>query len=176
MPRFFKRLFKFPQMDFEMAVWEMSSLIIAPKKVFRSIYYHKRMPRPIPTIPTIPLPLADLSPRFLHVTALTRPRNKEHLAPARPILHLPALLLPPPHSPRLGSSLRGRLLARLPDHRRLHLRPLPRLIPARRDRGLLPRRQTAGAWDCWVSGEEAAGAVRTAGERGAGAVGVWVLL
>lgn len=40
MPRFFKRLFKFPQMDFEMALWEMTSLIIAPKKVFRSIYYH----------------------------------------------------------------------------------------------------------------------------------------
>jgi hypothetical protein len=40
MPRFFKRLFKFPQMDFEMAIWEMTSLIIAPKKVFRSIYYH----------------------------------------------------------------------------------------------------------------------------------------
>ncbi|KAG0154782.1 hypothetical protein PDIDSM_352 [Penicillium digitatum] len=42
MPRFFKRLFKFPQMDFEMAVWEMTSLLIAPKKVFKSIYYHKR--------------------------------------------------------------------------------------------------------------------------------------
>ncbi|KAF2008201.1 UNC-50 [Amniculicola lignicola CBS 123094] len=42
MPRFFKRLFKFPQMDFEMALWEMTSLIIAPKKVFRSIYYHKQ--------------------------------------------------------------------------------------------------------------------------------------
>ena len=36
----FFRLFKFPQMDFEMAVWEMTSLLIAPKKVFRSIYYH----------------------------------------------------------------------------------------------------------------------------------------
>lgn len=44
MPRFFKRLFKFPQMDFEMAVWEMYSLMIAPKKVFRSIYYHVRRP------------------------------------------------------------------------------------------------------------------------------------
>jgi hypothetical protein len=42
MPRFFKRLFKFPQMDFEMAVWEMTSLLISPKKVFRSIYYHKQ--------------------------------------------------------------------------------------------------------------------------------------
>lgn len=29
-------------MDFEMAIWEMTSLIIAPKKVFRSIYYHKQ--------------------------------------------------------------------------------------------------------------------------------------
>jgi len=42
MPRFFKRLFKFPQMDFEMAMWEIMSLIIAPKKVFRQIYYHVR--------------------------------------------------------------------------------------------------------------------------------------
>ncbi|KAL5334171.1 UNC-50 [Aspergillus crustosus] len=40
MPRFFKRMFKFPQMDFEMAIWEMTSLLIAPKKVFKSIYYH----------------------------------------------------------------------------------------------------------------------------------------
>ena len=43
MPRFFKRLFKFPQMDFEMALWEIMSLIIAPKKVFRQIYYHVRL-------------------------------------------------------------------------------------------------------------------------------------
>ncbi|KIV96775.1 hypothetical protein PV10_00596 [Exophiala mesophila] len=42
MPRFFKRLFKFPQMDFEMAVWEMTHLLVAPKKVFKSIYYHKQ--------------------------------------------------------------------------------------------------------------------------------------
>ena len=40
MPRFFKRMFKFPQMDFEMAAWEIMSLIIAPKKVFRQIFYH----------------------------------------------------------------------------------------------------------------------------------------
>ncbi|KAF1920315.1 UNC-50 [Ampelomyces quisqualis] len=45
MPRFFKRLFKFPQMDFEMALWEIMSLIIAPKKVFRQIYYHKQTTR-----------------------------------------------------------------------------------------------------------------------------------
>ncbi|RMD42335.1 hypothetical protein DV735_g2753, partial [Chaetothyriales sp. CBS 134920] len=41
-PRFFKRLLKFPQMDFEMAVWEMTQLLIAPKKVFKSIYYNKQ--------------------------------------------------------------------------------------------------------------------------------------
>ncbi|KAI5806282.1 UNC-50 [Geopyxis carbonaria] len=42
LPVFFRRIFKYPQMDFEMAIWEMTSLIIAPKKVFRSIYYHKQ--------------------------------------------------------------------------------------------------------------------------------------
>ncbi|UDD62946.1 hypothetical protein AFCA_010242 [Aspergillus flavus] len=42
-------MFKFPQMDFEMAIWEMTSLLIAPKKVFKSIYYHKRSVNPIIT-------------------------------------------------------------------------------------------------------------------------------
>ena len=59
-PPFFRRLFKFTSMDFETvsipspemlsvfrlisqkAVWEMINLIIAPKKVFRNIYYHVR--------------------------------------------------------------------------------------------------------------------------------------
>ena len=40
MPRFFKRLFKWPQMDFEMAAWEMRSLILSPRNVFRTIYYN----------------------------------------------------------------------------------------------------------------------------------------
>ncbi|KAM0805235.1 UNC-50 [Usnea florida] len=67
MPRFFKRLFKFPQMDFEMAIWEMTSLLIAPKKVFRSIYYHKRTPHfPPPTPQTTFPPLQTL-------TNVTRP-------------------------------------------------------------------------------------------------------
>ena len=45
--QYWVRLFKFPQMDFEMAIWEMSSLLIAPKKVFRSMYYHvsRAMPK-----------------------------------------------------------------------------------------------------------------------------------
>ncbi|QIX00186.1 hypothetical protein AMS68_005703 [Peltaster fructicola] len=42
LPPFFRRLFKFTSMDFETAVWEMTHLIIAPKQVFRNIYYHKQ--------------------------------------------------------------------------------------------------------------------------------------
>ncbi|KAH8428929.1 unc-50 family protein [Aspergillus melleus] len=42
-------MFKFPQMDFEMAIWEMTSLLIAPKKVFKSIYYHNTWHRPDPS-------------------------------------------------------------------------------------------------------------------------------
>lgn len=54
MPAFFRRMFKFPSMDFELAVWEMTSLIIAPKKVFRSIYYHVRsLHRQSNLIPTL---------------------------------------------------------------------------------------------------------------------------
>jgi len=29
-------------MDFELAVWEMTHLLIAPKKVFRNMFYHKQ--------------------------------------------------------------------------------------------------------------------------------------
>ncbi|TKA77640.1 hypothetical protein B0A55_04621 [Friedmanniomyces simplex] len=43
-PPFFRKLFKFTSMDFETAVWEMTHLIIAPKKVFRNIYYHVSHP------------------------------------------------------------------------------------------------------------------------------------
>src|SRR2546423_7444924 len=50
-------LFKFPQMDFEMAIWEMTHLLIAPKKVFKSIFYQKRL-FPLPTPPPPPPPLS----------------------------------------------------------------------------------------------------------------------
>lgn len=67
LPRFFKRLFKFPQMDFEMSVWEMLSLLIAPKKVFRSVYYHVRLLS---------------SYRTVHDTDSLKEANKEQLASA----------------------------------------------------------------------------------------------
>lgn len=45
MPRFFKRLFKFPQMDFQLAAWELLNVYFSPSKVFRQMYYHVRVSR-----------------------------------------------------------------------------------------------------------------------------------
>lgn len=53
LPRIFMRLFKFPQMDFELAVWEMTNLMMVPggpKKVVRGLWYHVKflfLPPPI---------------------------------------------------------------------------------------------------------------------------------
>ncbi|GAN07871.1 UNC-50-like protein [Mucor ambiguus] len=41
-PALLRRLFRFPQMDFEFAVWQMGYLLIAPRRVYRNIYYHKQ--------------------------------------------------------------------------------------------------------------------------------------
>ncbi|KAI8380733.1 UNC-50 [Blakeslea trispora] len=42
MPLILTRLVRFPQMDFEFALWQMAYLLIAPRKVYRNIYYHKQ--------------------------------------------------------------------------------------------------------------------------------------
>jgi hypothetical protein len=62
------RLFKFPQMDFEMAIWEMTSLLIAPKKVFKSIYYHVRQPWCDGPEPVDLLPLSDMKEEYTNDT------------------------------------------------------------------------------------------------------------
>ncbi|KAL1934676.1 hypothetical protein VTP01DRAFT_6858 [Rhizomucor pusillus] len=41
-PVILRRLFRFPQMDFEFAMWQMGYLMIAPRRVYRNIYYHKQ--------------------------------------------------------------------------------------------------------------------------------------
>ncbi|SAL97536.1 hypothetical protein [Absidia glauca] len=41
-PLILRRLFRFPQMDFEYALWQMGYLLIAPSRVYRNIYYHKQ--------------------------------------------------------------------------------------------------------------------------------------
>ena len=100
-------MFKFPQMDFEMAIWEMTSLLIAPKKVFRSIYYHVRSTR------ANDVELADRRNRNVSCNGRVRSRvcglitlpiyrNEEYMAPPRPVLHIPPLLLHAPHWPCMG--------------------------------------------------------------------------
>ncbi|GAA6043685.1 hypothetical protein JCM8097_008609 [Rhodosporidiobolus ruineniae] len=39
---FMRRLSRWPQMDFELAVWQMCYLCIAPRRVYRNVYYHKQ--------------------------------------------------------------------------------------------------------------------------------------
>ncbi|KAI7895807.1 UNC-50-like protein [Mucor mucedo] len=42
MPLILTRLVRFPQLDFEFALWQMAYLVIAPRRVYRNIYYHKQ--------------------------------------------------------------------------------------------------------------------------------------
>ncbi|KAI6003014.1 UNC-50 [Pisolithus albus] len=41
-PLIFRRLHRFQQMDFELALWQLSYLCLAPKRVYRNVYYHKQ--------------------------------------------------------------------------------------------------------------------------------------
>ncbi|GMM37981.1 Gmh1 protein [Saccharomycopsis crataegensis] len=40
-PVFFKRVLKPPTLDFDKSIWEIFYLIFSPKKVYKSLYYHK---------------------------------------------------------------------------------------------------------------------------------------
>ncbi|KAL4073686.1 UNC-50 [Scleroderma yunnanense] len=41
-PLIFRRIHRFQQMDFEVALWQLSYLCLAPKRVYRNVYYHKQ--------------------------------------------------------------------------------------------------------------------------------------
>ncbi|KAH8101896.1 UNC-50-like protein [Cristinia sonorae] len=41
-PVIFRRLFRFHQMDFELAAWQLTYLCLAPKRVYRNVYFHKQ--------------------------------------------------------------------------------------------------------------------------------------
>lgn len=41
-PILIKRFFKPPTLDFETAMWEIFYLIVSPKRVYKSLYYHKQ--------------------------------------------------------------------------------------------------------------------------------------
>ncbi|KIP11852.1 hypothetical protein PHLGIDRAFT_62907 [Phlebiopsis gigantea 11061_1 CR5-6] len=38
----FRRLLRFHQMDFELAAWQLTYLCLAPKRVYRNVYFHKQ--------------------------------------------------------------------------------------------------------------------------------------
>jgi len=42
MPVIFKRLHRFQQMDFELAAWQLTYLCLAPRRVYRNVYFHKQ--------------------------------------------------------------------------------------------------------------------------------------
>ncbi|KAL8283435.1 hypothetical protein RQP46_005845 [Phenoliferia psychrophenolica] len=42
MKTFLRRLSRLPQMDFELAAWQMTYLCLAPRRVYRNVYYHKQ--------------------------------------------------------------------------------------------------------------------------------------
>ncbi|KAF7291957.1 hypothetical protein MIND_01221300 [Mycena indigotica] len=41
-PIIFRRLHRFQQMDFELAAWQLTYLCIAPRRVYRNVYFHKQ--------------------------------------------------------------------------------------------------------------------------------------
>ncbi|CEL62791.1 Protein unc-50 homolog OS=Homo sapiens GN=UNC50 PE=1 SV=2 [Rhizoctonia solani AG-1 IB] len=41
-PVLFKRLLKFSQMDFELAAWQLTYLCVAPRRVYKNVYFHKQ--------------------------------------------------------------------------------------------------------------------------------------
>ncbi|KAJ7154671.1 UNC-50 [Mycena filopes] len=41
-PVIFRRLHRFHQMDFELAAWQLTYLCIAPRRVYRNVYFHKQ--------------------------------------------------------------------------------------------------------------------------------------
>lgn len=41
-PVIFKRFHRFQQMDFELAAWQLTYLCLAPRRVYRNVYFHKQ--------------------------------------------------------------------------------------------------------------------------------------
>ena len=59
LPLYVKRLFKFSQLDFEVSIWEMLTLMYNPRRVYKQIYYH--VPHADPNSPV--LTRRDVYPR-----------------------------------------------------------------------------------------------------------------
>lgn len=127
-----------------MAIWEMTSLLIAPKKVFKSMYYHVSTLSSLGTRRTRLLtyycdrnvmpPLSSI-PNQRDTT--NHRRNKKHLAPTRPFIHLPPFLLPPPNRPSLGPRLLSQLWIHIPSLDLVRVCPLYRHITVHFDNRIL---------------------------------------
>lgn len=179
------RLFKFPQMDFEMAIWEMTSLLFAPKKVFRSIYYHVCTSSPLsPSFAFCPIRSPSWSPSIQKRKQLSgrhpvapfnaRHRNEKHLAQARPLLHLPPCLLHAPYRYRMGHCIHPIHCYYCAANSPLRIRSLSCQLAPRRHRCVLPRWEVLRSGNCGLARKEA-----TTGfiyeQRGGRATWVWLL-
>ena len=159
-----------------MAIWEMTSLLIAPKKVFRSIYYHVRLllkwNRAMQRL------TMSRNVCFVHHKTklpLIHGRNQKHMASTRSLLHLPALFLHAHHWHSMGYRIHQLCGSYHSPHTHLHFRTLPLDILARGHGGILPGRETVGARDRRIARTAAtAGAFHE--RRGRRVSGVRVLL
>jgi hypothetical protein len=155
------------------AVWEMTQLIIAPKKVFRNIYYHVSL---IELIPHSFMNIADNNHRNVRCKTMDYNcnqrandpyRNKELVSSSGSGFHISAFAILPNDWRGLGISIRR---WRWPyDTHRLSLRPwsLSWNFLAGLHTHVLP---------CWTSPWEAkARSLRSAHERRRG-TRVWILL
>lgn len=98
------------------------------------------------------------------------------MAPPRPLLYLPPLLLHAPHRPRMGHHLHHQLRRHYSPHAAFCFRTLPREFAGGGYGELFLGGEVIGPWGQGVAREEEGGVVwETGGGRGGG-IGVWVLL
>ena len=113
----------------------MTHLLIAPKKVFKSIYYHKRR-----------FHVFDLYERL--TDGLTIGRDSKHVASTRPVLHIPPVVLPTAHLLRMVARLRACLLLGCQACADVHLRAFLSGITGHLSNSILGGGQTARSWCC----------------------------
>lgn len=92
----------------------------------------KRTPSFHHTLPPLPSLIPQLT---IHLH-----RNEKHLAPPRPLLHVPPLLLHAPHRHSLGNSVHELRRRNRTTDPPLRVRALPVRVAARSDSGVFPRR------------------------------------
>jgi hypothetical protein len=101
LPVYIKRLFKFSQLDFEVSIWEMLTLMYNPRRVYKQIFYHVR--------------LIPFCTKYWHCRDVTTSistltyRNNRSLCTRWSLLRSAAFLLPMCRSISMGARVRPRL-------------------------------------------------------------------